>query len=194
MIGTIEQKIIDCIKSAAAAGVLGYEIDKIGSYKGEFNFIREFVGNCRTAVLVAFGGKNLKRNLGGALEYEATFYVEVYSRTSTRNESENRSGKAGAYQIAEDIEVLLNGQNLGILTESLELQHMEPVLVSEISSYHVGALELEFKCSFQSCIGNEDEFGRLNPFEVLSTNWDLPEPFDQTMINLPQPPKEQNDE
>lgn len=192
MIGTIEQKIVDLINEANQAKAFGYVIDKISSYKGEFSYLAELLGNCRSAVLVAFGGKTLLRKLPGLRVYEARYLVEVYSRSATRNETATRLGPAGAYQMAEDVETLLNGRDLDVLSAGLELQRTDPVLNSKINSFHVGALELEFSCTFTQRETSEEDYQGLNPFKTLFTEWDLPEPADTTVINLPQP-KEQKE-
>lgn len=187
MIGTVEQKIVDFITRVNEEQAFGYVIDKISSYKGEFNYIQELLGNCRSAVLVAFGGKTLKRQVSGIRFYEARYLVEVYSRNATRNESDSRMGPAAAYQMAEDVEALLSGNDLGVLSEPLELQSMTPVMNSKASSYHIGVLELEFSCILAVKSRETSDFHGLNPFEILATDWDLPEPADKTLINLPQP-------
>nr|DAI24830.1 MAG TPA: protein of unknown function (DUF1834) [Caudoviricetes sp.] len=194
MIGTVEQKIVDFLKSANDSKALGYKVEKISSYKGEFNYIQELLGNCRSAILVAFAGKSLKRQLQGMRIYDARYLVEVYSRNATRNEADSRMGPAAAYQMAEDVEALLNGNNLGVLSEALELQRMDPVMNSKINSYHVGALELEFSCAIKVKAADDEDYQGLHPFKILATTWDLPEPADHTLINLPQPEEQKADE
>lgn len=188
MIGNIEQAIEDCIKTAVKSGKLGYSIDRIAGYKGEFENIRELLGNCRSAVLIAFGGKTLKRKFDFAREYEATFLIEVYSRTSTRNEKSARFGNgndAGAYQMAEDVETLLEDNNLNLLSEPLVLQKTTPVFNTGLPGFHTAAFELEFTCAYQTGGADDDKLESLGRFETLAVNWDTPENADLT-IHLPQ--------
>lgn len=188
MIGKIEQAIEDCIKTAVKTGKLGYTIERIAGYKGEFENIRELLGNCRSAVLIAFGGKSLKRKFDFGREYETTFLVEVYSRSSTRNEKSARFGEgneAGAYQMAEDIEDLLEDNNLNLLSEPLVLQKTTPVFNSGLLGFHTAAFELEFTCTYQAGSASDDEIEELGRFETLAVNWDAPENADLT-IKIPQ--------
>lgn len=194
MIGNIEQAIIDVFSKALENNKLGYKIDKIAGYKGEFSNVKELLGSCRSAVLVAFGGKSLSKEFAFSRQYEATFLVEVYSRNSTRNEKDARFGTkdtVGAYQLAEDVEVLLHNNNLNLLSSPLKLQSMNPVFNTSLSGFHVGAYELEFKCLYEIHQNNID-YDDLNPFETLVTTWDMPEK-QETILKLPQETGEKAD-
>ncbi|MDO9053840.1 MAG: DUF1834 family protein [Gallionella sp.] len=125
MIATIEDAIIARIQAAnAATPGLGYTLAEVASYGGELDdelgkVVRKF-----PAVWVTFGGTGKPKPLGTSRSKwltPATFVVMVGAR-NVRGERSTRHGltvggvvkEVGAYQMLEDIGLLLINNDLGL--------------------------------------------------------------------------------
>lgn len=189
MIGKIEQAIIAHLSNANKRQD-NSTVDRIAGYKGEFENLIELLGNCRTAVLVTFGGKTLKNRFDSWRDYELTFLIEVYARSSARQENAARFGDdktPGAYQIAEFVEGQLENNDLGLLAQPLVLQKMTPVFDSAARGFHIAAYELEYSCVCSVGAANDEQYDQLDRFATLDVDWIEDEPANHhTTIKLPQ--------
>lgn len=130
MLAQIEDGIVDTIKAASAASPgLGYKIATVDSYGGEFDdqltdTVRRFPG-----VWVTFAGAGKPQPKGTAKDkflVPLTFAVMVGAR-SLRGERGSRRGltvagnviEVGAYQMLEDIRLLLLRQDFGLAIDYL---------------------------------------------------------------------------
>lgn len=186
MIEKIERLILDCIERANKRKKLSCILDKVASYKGELADIEVFIRNHRSAVLVSFNAERLQEDEDGETLLETEFIVLCFARSEGRKESNTRFG--AVYPLIEDMKALLHKNSLGFLAEPLVYQGCEPVFNTKFSSYHTAMYELRFSGRYP--ISNFDPDDRddekLDRFETLVTDWELPQFSSQTTVKLEQ--------
>ena len=182
MIGAIENGMLDALRDAASAGLLGYDWRTLETYPDEFDaYLKAKKGQLRTpaawAVFLGLGDlKNDEDDVGPS--YEARFALVVASR-SIRNETETRHGGAaaaepGSYQLAIDAIRLLSRSDLDLpLVEPVSVTGARLVARSaELRSQGLSLMALECRCRIG--LGQFVDLAELSPFATLHTDWDVP--------------------
>ena len=175
MIGEIEQAIIDRIKAAQAADVLGYKLKTIGTWGGDNSDDLRRLVKSFPAVWVIYAGETPGRHTSRYQEYTARFNI-VIAAQSLRNEKQARrgsSGNVGSYQILQDVKSLILNSRLALDIQPVRPGRVTP-LINEKSNEHLASLYgLEV-----SVVYREDQVGETNSLDDFNTfhaNWDLPE-------------------
>ena len=131
MIAAIENAIIDRISTAAASSPgFGYGINEVKSYGGQLDDDIGRVVRSFPAVWVTFAGSGKPRPMANSRQKwmtPATFVTMVAAR-NVRGERETRQGVAvggvmievGAYQMLQDISLLLINSDLGLAIDYLK--------------------------------------------------------------------------
>lgn len=125
MIGEIEDGIINRIETAASATPgLGYKLKKVASYGGEMDDELAKVVLSFPAVWVTFAGcgKSKPMNTQKTKWITPATFVTMVGARNVRGERATRRGvkvgsqliDVGAYQMLEDVSLLLSGSDLGL--------------------------------------------------------------------------------
>lgn len=178
MIGSIENEIIENIKSINELDALGYKIRQIKTYGGELATrkdrakIKDF-----PAVWIANDGANPAQIMNANTMYKGVF-VALCATRNLRNEQAARHGVAGdvgVYQLAIDIAGILGGLRFENLDKvgKLELSSIKPVSVDDSENGRIAVYAVNFMVNF-----NVDHItpsiDKTNPLKIIHTNWDLP--------------------
>lgn len=122
MIGAIENAIMEQVRAASDAGVLGYRFKTVASYAGEFDDDMRELAQSFPAFFIGFSHEADPERVGShEYKYRPVFRAVVAAR-SLRNEKATRHGAAGeigSYQLLIDARALLIGQTLGLDIEDL---------------------------------------------------------------------------
>jgi len=188
VIAAIENAIIARLKAAGDAGVLGYQYRTLESYPADWDaYLREKVIRAPAAWAV-FAGMQRGETVGfGGLRAEAHFGLVVMAENA-RNETAQRHGgpslaEPGSYQLAMDAIALLQGQDLGLPIDAIEVRGCHVVRTMEIvkdRKVAMLALELVTSISIQAAStglpADTAAPGALGDFKTFHADWDVP-PF-----------------
>ena len=176
MIGQIETAILDRLKAASAAGVLGYRLREVESLPVDIDeSLADRVQSFPSAWTV-FGGWKVVRAFGdGSAQVRCDFHV-VVAAENLRNEAATRLGgtasEPGSYQLAMDVCGLLGGQTLGLEIGALE--------IGALTSLYTGLSKTKRKVSlFAVALATEIQVettpdADLQDFTSFHVNWDIP--------------------
>lgn len=175
MIGTIEQAILDRVRAASDSGTLGYVLGQVTSYGGELDEdIATLMRGRFPAVWCVFSGKKDAESPRGKV-WRASFAVLVAARGG-RNEAERRHGaddRVGAYQLAEDVERLLDGQTLGLdLEEPIKARGVRTLFNGAAKGQRLAVYAIDLVAAYLAEPMAEAE--GLDDFRTFHADWDIP--------------------
>lgn len=159
MIGEIEDAIIGLIKTAAAASPgLGYKIPNVASYGGELDEDLPTVVRSFPAVWVTYAGGGKPKPMGTSKNkwlQPATFAV-MFGARNVRGERSTRRGvkvagqviEVVAYQMLEDISLLLINQDLGLKIDYLKPGAIRTLYNTKIGSQGLAVFAREFHTEY----------------------------------------------
>ncbi len=178
--GEIENAIIEHLKAASAAGVLGYHLKQVDTLPSDIDRnLAVYIKRFPAAWTVWTGYRRLGVNGDGSTLVEARFNL-VVGASSQRNEKAQRhgvAGEVGAYQLAADLPALIAGQTFGLPIGEL--------VIGDCSSLYSAGQQDQLKASmFGIGLTCEAELAQSAPFPVVSpemgefltlaVGWDLP--------------------
>ncbi len=176
MIGAIEQKILDRLKAASAAGVLGYKFLEVESLPIDIDeSLAERVQRFPSAWTAFQGWKAVKVVGDGSVQVEATYHVVVAAQ-NVRNERSTRMGgsasEVGSYQMTFDVARLMAGQTFGLQVDPIEVGDCGSLFTGlDPAKRKVSLFSVELKTGF---LVEPTPDGDLVDFNVLHVNWDIP--------------------
>lgn len=180
MIGSIEQAIVDRVRSASEAGALGYQLRTVASYGGELADLAIAVRSF-PAVWVAFAGERRAQPAGPGYQHDGIFtlFVGVQSRRGDRAARLGVDGEPGSLQVLEDVRAILAGDTLG-----LEIGPLTPVQARSVSqapdvSVYAFDLSTQWISTAAPATGGEPA-----DFLRLHLDWDIP-PHGNVVAPLP---------
>lgn len=182
LVASIETAIIDRIKAASAAKVLGYSIRQVETLPTSFDSeLGKFIAPTQLpATWVAWGGWKVVEESGdGSFTVEAPFSV-VVAAGNLRNEKAQRHGAAGqvgSYQLVADVTGLLLGQTFGLPIAALKLGACTPLFSGAAQDDRKASLFMVgFSTRFE--IAPETaaliETPGLGDFAAFNVGWDVP--------------------
>lgn len=198
-IAEIENAILDRLKAAGEAGVLGYRFRTLESYPENFDlYLKEKIRGDRPypAAWVVFGGWREPVDMGSELQAEASFGVVVAAR-NVRNETAQRHGagdrEVGSYQLLQDVAALIHGQHLGLDIGRLRLGQCQSIRPTEtILKEKLSVFALEFRTQLPIEVAQMPA-REIGDFSTFHADWDLPPlaeltPDPETGLRLPADP------
>jgi phage gp37-like protein len=192
MIGEIENAMVTRIQSASDGGMLGYKLEGVAPYAGEFSSIDDILREVREfpAVLVTFQKADSQVSSPMKQIMLAEFDVFVFAQ-SRANEAAARTGggKPGSYQIARDVRTLLNGQGLGLDTR-LELVTVVREFDAKLAESIRSMVRVTFRAKVSEDRMDNPDVAALPAAETLAASADaaLGNGWLRTMQNTWQPP------
>lgn len=189
MIEEIEIAVLNLLKQAFGADkpALGYQIEKIDSYKAELSDFGTLIKNKRTAALVACGGLTLENEYPQGNEYGFSLLIYLYSRNSKLNECSTRfggKGSVGLYQMLTDTIRLLGRHDLGCLTTPLTLTEAKPIFDNKVNNFNAACWEIEFKGSFIDHFNTYPGMPQTALLRTIATDWVVNGAKSQTTITF----------
>lgn len=191
-IAAVENAILDRLKAAGDAGVLGYHYRTRDTYPADFDaFLKQKIKGDRPfpAAWVVFGGWRAPVDTGAALQAPAVFMVVVAAQ-NLRNETATRHGageaEVGSYQLMLDTAALLHGQNLGLDIGALQLGPCRSVRPTPtIIERQLSLYALEFTTQLPIEVSTFP-VADLADFATFHADWDVP-PIGNVSTDLPAP-------
>lgn len=179
-IAEVENGILDRMRAAAAANVLGYKYRTLDTYPADFDvYLKEkIVGDAGfPAIWVVFGGWRTPEDQGSALQAPAVFMVIVAAQ-NLRNETAQRHGatasEVGSYQLMLDAAALLHGQRLGLDMGPLQLGPCRSIRpTATIMERRLSLYALEFTTLLPIEVAGFP-VAALDDFSTFHCNWDVP--------------------
>lgn len=159
MIGLIEDAIIARIKDAAAATPgLGYRLASVTSYGGELDDEQALEYIDYPAVWVTFGGAGKPRAMGTQRNKWLTpaTFVTLCAAHNVRGERDTRHGlvvngeviEVGAYQMIQDVSLLLINQDLGLPIDHLKPGAIRTLYNAKLNSQSIAVFAREWHTDF----------------------------------------------
>ena len=175
MIGAIEQGMIDKLEAVSNTATLGYEFTGIESYSGQLDgHLREIIKSF-PAVWIAFAGSKVIKQYVGSTKRKAIFKAFVGAK-SLRNEKASRhgaNGKAGSYQMFQDVIAVLSGETFDLEISPLEAGDITPLLNNRSDKDLASVYAVDFSTTYTSDVSIPDD-SDLDDFQTFHSNWDVP--------------------
>lgn len=181
MIGAVENAILERLRLAGTAGVLGYRYESLETYPVDWDiYLKDKVALRAPAAWATFGGWGA--NSDGEIcqpLLPATFGLVVMAE-SLRNEQATRHGdpvtatSPGSYQMVIDAVALLAGHDLGLLAGPIVIgacRHVRPPKALAERRISMLALELRTKVQFDPA---DFDGGDIDDFTHFHADWDIP--------------------
>lgn len=175
---TIENAILERLRAAGEADVLGYRFQTLDTYPADFDVYlkNEIISdNAFPAAWVVFGGWRAPSD-DGALQCPAVFMVVVAAQ-NLRNEQSRRHGagaaEVGSYQLMLDVAGLIHGQRLGLDIGTLQLGPCRSVRPTPtIVERQLSLYALEFTTLMPIEVARFPATA-IDDFSTFHANWDL---------------------
>lgn len=191
LLSAIENGMLERLKAAAEAGVLGYVWRALDSLPVDFDSkLAERIGQFPSAWSV-FGGLKVVEDFGdGTVKAEGRFVI-VTAAENRRNERATRFGgsdaEVGSYQLACDAAALLMGRDLGLPIGALRLQAIDSLFAGQTrAERQISVMGVAFSTAFVFDPRAEIAAGPIGDFTDFHADWDIP-PFGGVDANLEEP-------
>lgn len=186
MIGTIEQAMIDHATAVSAGGDLGYALNQVDTYAGQFDEDVSEIAKDFPLVFFAWSGEwGPPESIGqNAWQYKPVF-AAIAGVKSLRNEKDSRHGGApgevGSYQMITDLRAMFNGRNLGLDIRPFEPGQARSLFNRRVHDLKVSVLVAEFRTEY---VGEPAADDTLDDFETFHADWDIPAHDGHTSVPL----------
>lgn len=174
MLNELEDAIVKRIKDAA--GQLTYKLPTVESWKGQLE-----EGSQATfkypAVFVTFGEWNETRG-GGRLRNVDISYVIFCASRNIRNELAAREGEvdsdlvvrqAGSYQLAEDVNALVNNQSFDLVRKKLFAVTKKEPMPSKVEGVSVMAVTIQGTFEYQTALPDCQELTDVDLLKIVNS-------------------------
>lgn len=191
MIAAIENAMLETLRSAAQANLLGYRWRTLETYPENWDdYLSDKIDFHAPAAWAVFAGASeLSFTSSGRVRIATASFGLVVAAENLRNETATRHGgpvasEPGSYQLVLDAVRLLAGSSLGLDIDALRPMRIASVRPSALLiERKVSLLAIELRTGFEmDCI----EPAALADLDTIHIDWDVPA-FGRVDANLPAP-------
>jgi phage gp37-like protein len=181
MIAAIENAMLNSLRAAADANLLGYRWQTLTTYPDNWDeYLAEKADWRAPAAWAVFAGASeLRATDIGRVRVGSAEFGLVVAAENLRNETETRHGgpvaaEPGSYQLAMDALRLLAGSSLG-----LDIDLLRPVRIAQVRPFaalkqrRVSMFALQFRTGFEIALADA-EVSDLSDLGAVHIDWDVP--------------------